>query len=190
MLVCLCVCVSVCLCVCVSVCLCVCVSVCLCVCVSVCLCVCVSVCLCVCVSVCLCVCVSVCLCVCVSVCLCDAILNQSIRITSKTILKTLVTFRFLQSLDWPHNRNSFLQIIIRKRWTKAMFEEFVHVMQETQDKQFADAFPAWLEMYFNGESFTMEFKVKRRTAPTSFGIRTEICVKLKELGYLKIVVQC
>ena len=32
-----------------------------------------------------------------------------------------------------------------------MFEEFVHVLRETQEKQFADAFPAWLEMYFSGE---------------------------------------
>ena len=71
-----------------------------------------------------------------------------------------------------------------------MFEEFVHVMQETQDRQFADAFPAWLEMYFNGESFTMESKMKRRIAPTFFRFLTKICFKPKELGYLKIVVQC
>ncbi|KAI0234930.1 hypothetical protein LSAT2_014691 [Lamellibrachia satsuma] len=57
----------------------------------------------------------------------------------------------VKSLEWPHNRNTFLQILIRKHWNKAMFDEFMHVLQETQEKQFADAFPGWLEMYFKAD---------------------------------------
>lgn len=86
----------------------------------------------------------------------------------------------LQRLQWPANRNELLQILIRKKWTSAMFDSFCDILrQKSSTATFASQSNQVLAEKLRQALTTPSDNGRRRMAKESNGGKFQLSCSMK-----------